>query len=594
MKKAALYARVSSDLQQKERTIESQIAELKQQIAAAGNVLVHEYIDDGYSGALLDRPAMDRLRGDLKTDLFDTIYFLNTDRIARDVTYQSIIIGEILKYKKQIIINGKDYVHNPENKFSLTVLGAVSELERAKIIERMTRGKMHRLNQGYLLGTGYNTFGYTYIKRGPDIPAAYVINEREAKIVRYIFETYAKGDIGVQMITRTLEEKKVPTREGRKLWNIAQVKYILKNESYAGVRYFHTRTYLKEPGNPLHKTKYGKRVYRDRAEWIGIKIPAIISRALYDKVKARIEYNRSCYRNPKRKQLFSNLLECGECGCRCFAYQRYYKRKSPGGLRIYYKAAYLCNWRKVAMMHAEGSVKRCHNPEVTATWLETCALEMIRDIMLVPDELKKRMDFFKKRRSINLLRMEKQLKGIEENLRSVSHQKKRIVDLYASGNLSQEEYVKKNREYDSGSEELTFKRSDLLRRIPLLHKPEIVDASVREFCERARMRLDTCKELSTTRQFLLDYGLKVTYRAEAQRLKVILHGTMPVKLKAYDDPDQPTEASTIEFRIERMMSRSEWRAIKHERGVRVGKKSDTAIPKMEYGRLMAVRTPELA
>ena len=137
MKKAVLYARVSSALQEKERTIESQIAELKKQIKVNNDVLIKEYIDDGYSGAQLDRPAMNKLRQDLKTDLFDTIYFLNTDRMAREVTYQTIIIAEILKYKKQIIINGKDYVHNPENKFALTVLGAVSELERAKIIERM-------------------------------------------------------------------------------------------------------------------------------------------------------------------------------------------------------------------------------------------------------------------------------------------------------------------------------------------------------------------------------------------------------------------------------------------------------------------------
>jgi DNA invertase Pin-like site-specific DNA recombinase len=59
MKKAVLYARVSSDLQKKERTIESQITALKSQINEAGDVLVKEYVDDGYSGARLDRPALD-------------------------------------------------------------------------------------------------------------------------------------------------------------------------------------------------------------------------------------------------------------------------------------------------------------------------------------------------------------------------------------------------------------------------------------------------------------------------------------------------------------------------------------------------------
>ena len=84
MKRAVLYARVSTDAQQKEGTIESQVLELKRQIAAAGDVLVKEYVDDGYSGSLLDRPGLEALRTDVRTPLFDAVYFLDT--IASPVT----------------------------------------------------------------------------------------------------------------------------------------------------------------------------------------------------------------------------------------------------------------------------------------------------------------------------------------------------------------------------------------------------------------------------------------------------------------------------------------------------------------------------
>jgi hypothetical protein len=76
MTKAALYARVSTDAQQKEGTIESQLVELRRQISATSHVLAAEYIDDGYTCTLLDRPALNRMRADLKTDRFDRIYFL--------------------------------------------------------------------------------------------------------------------------------------------------------------------------------------------------------------------------------------------------------------------------------------------------------------------------------------------------------------------------------------------------------------------------------------------------------------------------------------------------------------------------------------
>jgi Resolvase, N terminal domain len=81
MKRAALYARVSGDLQVKEGTIESQVLALKKQIAVAGHELVREYVDEGFSGPRFDRPALDQMRKDLKTNIFDVIYFLDPDRI---------------------------------------------------------------------------------------------------------------------------------------------------------------------------------------------------------------------------------------------------------------------------------------------------------------------------------------------------------------------------------------------------------------------------------------------------------------------------------------------------------------------------------
>jgi site-specific DNA recombinase len=130
MTKAALYARVSSDGQKQERTIESQVAELKRQIAAAGHQLVKEYIDDGYSGAYLD------VLGASTTDTFDVVYFLCADRIAREAIHQNIIVAELAKHKKRIVISGKEHEENPEHKLTLQVLGAVSEFERAPSLEK--------------------------------------------------------------------------------------------------------------------------------------------------------------------------------------------------------------------------------------------------------------------------------------------------------------------------------------------------------------------------------------------------------------------------------------------------------------------------
>jgi site-specific DNA recombinase len=162
MPRAVLYARVSSDAQQKEGTIESQVAELRRHIAAAGHELVKEYIDDGITGTVLDRPALEQLRQDAKTDLFDRIYFHSADRIAREAAHQTIIIGELVKRGKQITVGGKEYEATPEGKLTLNMLGLFSEYERAKIMERMTRGRLHRLRKGEMSSNGHRIYGYHY------------------------------------------------------------------------------------------------------------------------------------------------------------------------------------------------------------------------------------------------------------------------------------------------------------------------------------------------------------------------------------------------------------------------------------------------
>jgi site-specific DNA recombinase len=195
-------------------TIKSQVAELKRQIAAAGRELVKEYIDDGVTGTLLERPALEQLGQDAKTDLFDRVYFHAADRIAREAAHQTVIIGELVKRGKQITIGGNDYEGTPEGKLTLQMLGIFSEYERTKIIERMTRGRIHKLRQGEMSSNGHRIYSYHYVKKTPTAPATLAINEEQAAVVRSIFEMFASGDYGLVTISRHLEERASPARDG--------------------------------------------------------------------------------------------------------------------------------------------------------------------------------------------------------------------------------------------------------------------------------------------------------------------------------------------------------------------------------------------
>jgi site-specific DNA recombinase len=367
MTRAVLYARVSSDAQRKEGTIESQVLALKTQIAEAGHELIKEYIDDGITGTLLERPALEQLRRDAKTDLYDRIYFHAADRITREAAHQTIIIGKLLKRGKKLTIGGKDYQQNPENKLTLQMLGVFAEYERAKIIERTTRGRMHRLRTGQIVSSGHCIYGYQYVKKSPLASPALVIHPQEAETVRYIFEAYASGARTLAGITRSLEERGITTRNNKSLWRTQHIRNMLQNQTYAGTRYFNRMTRVKDDRT---KSRAVRIAYRDPSEWIGVPVPAIVSREVFDQAQERMQQARERYRHPITRHLLSGLVECGECGSGFSSYRRYVtKNLMIGKRRVYHKAAYKCNWRATQGMHAREMIERCHNSEIATPQL---------------------------------------------------------------------------------------------------------------------------------------------------------------------------------------------------------------------------------
>jgi len=553
MKRAVLYARVSSDAQQKEGTIDSQLIALRKQVSTDKNVLVHEYIDNGYSGAKLDRPGLGKLRKDLKRNTFDTIYFYSADRVARDVIYQNIIISELLKYKKQIIINGQDYVDNPENKFSLTVLGAVAELERAKIMERMMRGKQYRLREGNHPGTGHNIYGYDYHKKTPYRKGSYSINESEANTIRYIFETYANGDIGLQQICRHLSDMGAKTKNGGK-WSMCRIKDILKNQTYTGVRYHNKQTYAELEGRNF---KTGKRITkqklieRPRAEWVAVEMPKIISIPLFKKVQKRFEYNKKHYRNPKKKQLLSGLVRCGQCGLSFYAYRR--KQNVPAQQKSYYKRAYKCTGTRKHLTESTKNAERkhCYNKEIQGKTLEMIIWKTIGENLLNPEKLQLAVDFIIQKKSVTQEKVEKQLRQIERKMRKVSETKHRVLDLYADGELDKVEYSKKCTEYDNQIFKLDAEHATITQLLPALQQDDVIKDAMKTYCQAAYAGYIGCIDQKSTREFMMKFIDKIVIDKEAFEI----HGQIPIE--NLTDNHEVSEINQIPFAIKSEITRED-------------------------------------
>ena len=131
----ALYARVSSDQQADANTIDSQVAALRAQITADGLDLhsVIEFIDTGYSGSSLVRPALERLRDVAAAGGMDRLYVHCPDRLARHYAYQVLLLEELTQRGVEVLFLNRPLGHTPEDQLLLQVQGVIAEYERAKL-----------------------------------------------------------------------------------------------------------------------------------------------------------------------------------------------------------------------------------------------------------------------------------------------------------------------------------------------------------------------------------------------------------------------------------------------------------------------------
>ena len=148
--RAALYARVSTERQADRGTIGSQLAVLREHLATAGDELVDEYVDDGQSGARLDRPGLDALRDAAEAGLVQRVWVLSPDRLARAYAYQVLVLDELDRFGVTVAFTDSPGLaaDDPQATLLTQVQGVIAEYEKAKIAERYRRGKLFRARAG--------------------------------------------------------------------------------------------------------------------------------------------------------------------------------------------------------------------------------------------------------------------------------------------------------------------------------------------------------------------------------------------------------------------------------------------------------------
>jgi site-specific DNA recombinase len=381
--RAALYARVSSDRQAEEGTIASQLEVLTRRMTADGLPLDDDlfFLDDGFSGSTLIRPALERLRDQAAAGAFDRLYVLAPDRLARNFALQYLLIQEFQAAGIEVIFLNRALGQSPQDDLLLQVQGVIAEYERAKIVERARRGKQYAARQGRVSVLSQAPYGYRYVRKAEGGGEAhYAVILEEARVVRQIFTWVGQERWSLRAVSRQLEQQGIPTRTGKAHWDSSTLRFLLRNTAYIGeAHYGKTRVV---PRRPQLRPRHGQpevphrpySVSRTETPLGVIVVPALVSTELFNQVAEQLAENRSRARKQGARYLLQGLVVCQQCGYACSGQGR---QGPPRGAQPGLYGYYGCNGRR--QVGADGRqvcrARSVRAPELeAAVWGDVCAL----------------------------------------------------------------------------------------------------------------------------------------------------------------------------------------------------------------------------
>jgi site-specific DNA recombinase len=427
---AAIYARVSSERQRQHETIQSQTVGLRELAAQRGLLIVEDLVfeDDGFSGATLTRPALERLRDRAAEGAFEVLLCHAPDRLARRYAYQVLLLEELARAGVQVIFaRGGEHSGTPEDELLRQFQGMIAEYERAQIRERTRRGKLHRARTGHQAVMAGAPYGYRFVKKTEHTEGYWEINETEAEVVREMFRRYTEEQVAIAQLARWLTAQQVPTRTGKTVWDRSTVWGMLRNPAYHGQAAYGKTKVADRHGKPTRTTRArgerrGRRQIRvdePVQQWTFIPVAPLITDETFALAQQRLSSNAHfAKRNTKKPTLLQGILVCRECGYACYRSSTRTTNK-----RIYY---YRCigsdNYR-----HIGGRV--CHSRPIRADELDGLVWHEVRRLLEDPALVQAEID-----RRLTALRTEhpaaRRREALERDLTRAAGAIERLIEAY--------------------------------------------------------------------------------------------------------------------------------------------------------------------
>jgi site-specific DNA recombinase len=481
----AVYVRVSTPNQVQQQTIDHQLERLRQHCTAQGWVLAEEHIfrDDGYSGANLTRPGLDRLRDTVRARELDRVLVTAPDRLARNYVHQMVLLDEFERAGCPIEFLDRPMSHDPHDQLLLQIRGAVAEYERTLITERMRRGRLTKLQAGVLLPWIHAPYGYVPHPERPRDPASIQVDPAQAAVVTEIFALYLSDGATLRGISGQLHARQIPSPTGRPRWGVATLLGLLTNPVYTG-RVYVGRWHYQPPQirrsatHPLGRA-HDSAIPTPPERWTLVAtVPAIVSQEDFDRVQAKLPQNkaRAWRNNTAHLYLLRALVSCGRCGRACVALTR-------GRYRYYWCSG------KMHPIHS-GQEEPCPARFIPAAQLDELIWQDVRTVLTEPGHLTAALG-----RAHGGQWMPHEWQARQENLRkaqaSIEQQIERLTAAYLHEVIPLAEYQRRRRELEQKLGVLAEQQQQLARQATRQAELIGVAQGIAAFCARVQQGLDS-------------------------------------------------------------------------------------------------------
>lgn len=435
-KPIAVYGRVSSSNQENEGTIETQLSAVYDFAEKNKLTIVKKYVDEGWSGDTIIRPALDQLRTDASKKIWQGVLLYDPDRLARRYSYQELITDELREKGIEVLYVTTPAPQNGIEKILFGVQGLFAEYERAKITERFRIGKVRKAKEGNII-VSEAPYGYTYIpKQGTKGDenfrhGYYEINPPEAELVKMIFYWVGIEKVSInEVVTRLTKMGVKPRKNKLGIWSKSTIGNMLRNTTYIGEGRYGS-TYGVAPVKPLKTQQYRKnkktsRRIKPHEEWIIIPTPAIIEKNVFDQVAVQLRENYlNSHRNRKNEYLLSGKIYC-PCG----------ERRAGEGTKKTNHFYYRCTDR----IHRFPLPKICKEGGVNATNADNCVWDKLMEILSSKELILAQLRAWEEHKVNGPEQTVDFRKSIEGEIIKLQEQENRFVRAYGEGLINIEQF----------------------------------------------------------------------------------------------------------------------------------------------------------